>query len=199
MLRKVTRRYFEIWGNEEAQNAFLKLILSILALLFIVQSIALSILTLRKPVLIAVGEKETRILTLPPPNDTLLEEELRRLVRQYVEAHYNWDDTTIEKAHENAARYVSDKYIKVFMAANADQVKTVREKNVSERVYLSGKIEIDRDHLVARVPMDRVFSVDGIRATSPLTLDVQFESGPRTTQNPEGVYITGEKVVPQSN
>jgi uncharacterized protein (UPF0305 family) len=199
MIRNVTRRYFEIWGNEEAQNAILKLILSVLGVLFVIQSLVLTVVVLRKPVLIAVGERASQILTLTPPSDVLLEAELKRLVRQYVEAHYNWDYTTIAKAHENAARYVSDKFVKAFTAANADQIRTVREKKVNERVYLSGDIQVDREHLIARVPMDRVFSVDGIRATSPLTLDVQFEYGPRTSLNPEGVYITGEKVITQSN
>ena len=199
MLRTITRRYFEIWGSEEAQNAFLKLLLIVLAAFFVVQSGALTALALRKPVLIAVGEKESRVLTLTPPGEALLQAELKRLVRQYVETKYNWDYTTIETAHQAATRYVSEKYIKAFIAANAGQVRAVHEKKVNERVYVSGEIQVDNGHLTARVPMDRVFSVDGIRATSPLTLEIKFEYGPRTPQNPEGVYITGEKALTQQS
>lgn len=197
MIRIIQRRYFEIWGNEEAQNVFLKGLLSVLGVLFLIQSIALTVLAVRKPVLVAVGPTETKVFNVTPPSDELLTVELKRLVRLYIETHYNWDFTTIEKAHAEAARFVSEKFVKAFMAANADQVKQAKEKKITERVYLSSEILVDVKSLTARIPMDRIFSVDGLRVTSPLTLDVTFEYGPRTSQNPEGIYITGEKVIPQ--
>jgi hypothetical protein len=196
MIRSIQRRYFEIWGNEEAQNVFLKGLLSVLAVLFLIQSITLTIMALRKPVLVAIGPAETKIFNVIPPGEELLSAELKRLVRLYVETHYNWDFTTIERAHAEAARFVSEKFVKAFMAANADQVKQAKEKKITERVYPSSEIQVDPKTLTARVTMDRIFSVDGIRATSPLSLDVTFEYGPRTTQNPEGIYIIGEKVIP---
>lgn len=195
MIRTIKRRYFEIWGNEEAQNIFLKGLLSGLAALFLVQSIALVILALRKPVLIAVGPAETRVFNVTPPGDELLASELKRLVQSYVETHYNWEFTTIEKAHAEAARFVSEKFVKAFITANREQVRMAKEKKISERVYLTSDVQVDLKALSARVPMDRIFTVDGLRATSPLTLDITFEYGPRTQSNPEGVYITGEKVI----
>lgn len=198
MIRSIRRRYFEVWGSEEAQNVFLKGILCGLATLFAIQSVGMVILVTRKPTLIAVGANETRVFDPAPPGPELLAQELRRLVRQYVETHYNWDDSTIERSHAEAARYVSPSFVKSFMAANAEQVKLAKEKRIAERVYVSGEILVDPKALAARVPMDRIFSVNGIRATSPLTLDLTFEYGPRTEQNPEGIYITGEKAVSAS-
>jgi uncharacterized protein (UPF0305 family) len=195
MIRSIQRRYFEVWGDEEAQNVFLKGLLSVLTGLFVIQSIVLTVLACRKPVLVAVGAGETRVFNVVPPGEELLISELKRLVRQYVETHYNWDFATIERAHAEAARFVSEKFVKAFMAANVAQVKQAKEKKISERVYPSAEVQVDSKALTARVALDRIFSVDGIRATSPLVLDITFEYGPRTQGNPEGIYITGEKVV----
>lgn len=198
MIRNIQRRYFEIWGNEEAQNAFLKGLLCVMAGLFLIQSIALAILACRKPILVAVSAKETQVFNTEPPAQELLKLELKRLVGQYVETHYNWDYATIERAHNDASKFVSDKFIKAFVAANAEQVRQAKEKKVTERVYVSSEPQIDAKNLVARISLDRVFLVSGIRATNPLILDVTFEYGLRTDSNPTGIYITGEKVVPQN-
>ena len=107
MIQKIQRSYFEIWANEEAQNSILKWLLLVLGILFLLQSVVLAVVCLRKPVLIAIGNDETRVFRVTPPSSELLTEELRRTVKAYVEAHYNWDSTSVEKAHEQAARYVS--------------------------------------------------------------------------------------------
>jgi hypothetical protein len=189
------RKYFEVWGNEEAQNVFLKGMLVIVSVLFVVQSIALTIVAFRKPVLVAVGASETRVFNVTPPGDELLSQELKRVLLKYTEAHYNWTSSNVEKAHAEAARYVSAKFVKAFNSANAGQIQTAREKKISQRVYPSSEILVDTKSLSARIQMDRIFSVEGISATRPITLDMTFEYGPRTSQNPEGIYITDEKLV----
>ena len=194
MIRNIKRTYFEIWGTEEAQNSFLKGLLLTLTVLFVVQATALTCLVLRKPVLIAVGENETKVFAVAPPSDELLRDELKRVVRDYVEAHYNWEPATIEKAHATASQYVEEKYVKNFQMANAEQVRFAKEKKVSQKIYVS-LISVDPKSLVARVTMDRILMVEGLRATSPFVLDVNFQYGPRTDKNPTGIYVTGEKVI----
>lgn len=198
MIRNITRRYFEVWGNEEAQNSFLKGLLITGAILFAIQSIVLAVLAFRKPTLIAVGQGETRIFTVAPLSEELLSNELKRLVKKYVETHYNWDSSSVEKAHSDAAKYVSEKFVNAFNRANAEQVRFAKEKRISQKVFLTSEIQVDSKTLVARISMERIFNVDGLRATSPLVLDVSFEYGPRTANNPEGIYITAEKVIPNS-
>ena len=94
-------------------------------------------------------------------------------------------------------RYVSPKFVKAFSSANAGQIQTAREKKIKQRVYPSSEILIDAKTLSARIQMDRIFSIKGISATRPITLDMTFEYGSRTSQNPEGIYITDEKLVPE--
>ena len=194
MIRDVSRKYFEVWGNEEAQNTMLKGLLIILSALFAVQSVVLGIVAMRKPVLVAVGQGETRVFTMTPPSEQLLSDELKRLVRRYAQVHYTWDNTSVENAHIEASRYVSAQFIKAFNAANAEQVKIAKEKKLAQKVYVAD-VTVDSKVLSARVTMDRILMIEDLRAVSQLVLDITFEYGPRTTTNPEGVYVTGEKVV----
>jgi hypothetical protein len=194
MIRDLSRKYYEIWGNEEAQNTFLKGILVALSVLFILQSIALVIVSLRHPILITVGEKQTQIIAETPPSEDLLSEELKRQVTHYVDAHYTWDFTTVEKSHELASHYISAQFLKAFQQANLEQIKIAKEKKLSEKVYFASLV-VDPKQLSAQVTLDRILMIDGIRAVTPLNLSLTLEAGPRTETNPEGLYITGEKIM----
>ena len=194
MIRNIRRSYFEVWGNEEAQNRILKGLLLGLCVLYSIQTIALVFVYCRKPVLIAVGSDETKIFHIIPPTQELLAQELKRTVKSYVETHYNWDPSTVENAHAEAARYVSEKFVKSFVSANAEQVKIAKEKKLKEIVYISD-IRIDPQMLTARVYIDRILIIGALRATTPWMLDITFEYGPRTPTNPEGIYVSGEKQI----
>lgn len=194
MIRDISRRYFEVWGNEEAQNAFLKGVLVVLSMLFTIQSVVLCVVAFRKPVLFAVGKNETAVFTVTPPSDELLANELKRVVRQYAETHYTWDSSTVEKAHADASRYVAKDFIKAFNTANAEQVRLAKEKRLGQKVYVAG-VSVDTSSLSSRITMDRILTVEGLRAVSQLVLEVSFDYGPRTSKNPEGIYVTGEKVI----
>jgi hypothetical protein len=160
MIKKIRRTYFEIWGDEEAQNAILKGLLLGLGVLFIIQSVALVVISLRKPIFIALGNEETKIFQVTPPSKELLTQELKRTVKAYVETHYNWDSSTVEQAHEKAATYVSEKFVKAFVSANAEQVKIAKDKKLKEVVYVSDPIQVDLSILTAHVKLDRILIID---------------------------------------
>lgn len=197
MIRDVRRKYFEVWGNEEAQNSFLKGVLLVLASLFVVQSCALWILAIRKPILIALGTSESRVLTLSQPSADILKTELDRVIRRYADVHYTWDSTTVEKAHAEAAHYVGADFIKGFQAANVEQVKIAKEKKLSQRVFITDLV-VDANTSTAKLTMDRILMIEGLRAATNIVLEIKFEYGPRTVDNPEGVYITSEKLISSS-
>lgn len=197
MIRDARRKYFEIWGNEEAQNAFLKGVILILGSLVVIQSCALSFLAIRKPILIALGQSESRVLTLSQPSADILKSELDRVIRRYAEVHYTWDSTTVEKAHAEAAHYVGTEFVKGFQAANADQVRIAKEKKLSQRVFITDLV-VDANISTAKLTMDRILMIEGLRAATNIVLEIKFEYGPRTVDNPEGVYITSEKLVSSS-
>jgi hypothetical protein len=194
-MNNLKRKYFEIWADEEAQNLILKWLLILSMVTILGESTCLCFLSLRHPDLIALGEKETKFLTLTPPKPELLRSELERTVSNYALTHYNWDWNSVEKAHKEASKYVSEKFQKAFIASNVEQMKLAKEKKVVQKVYLAQTPDIDTDKLTAKITLDRIFSIEGIKATSPLTLEISFEYGPRTSENPEGIYVIGEKLL----
>ena len=194
MIRNIKRTWFEVWGTEEAQNRFLKAILVFFVTLCCTQSTALVVLALRKPSIIAVSASESRILTITPPKPELLESEVLRAVTGYIHAHYNWEWAKIDESFNKAAKYVSPEFSKKFLDANQEQIRVAREKKVSQRFYLvDTKSDIKAKSV--KVTGDRILLVEGLRASNPLSVEVQFDYGARTEENPEGIYVTGEKLV----
>lgn len=194
MIRDIRRKYFEVWGEEQSQNLFLKYILLVLGSLFAVQSIILLILALKAPVLVGIGEQKSAVLQIVAPSEKLLEIELDRLLRKYAQVHYNWDSSNIETSFNEAAKYVSTPFRKAFTTANAEQIRLAKEKRLTQKVYIDNT-QVDAKSMTARITMDRILLIDGLRATNPIVLEVTYESGPRTETNPEGIYITGEKLI----
>ena len=47
----------------------------------------------------------------------------------------------------------------------------------------------------AQVRADRILIVSGVRAAQGLDLEIGFTLGDRTANNPEGIYITSEKLM----
>ena len=49
--------------------------------------------------------------------------------------------------------------------------------------------------MTAQLSGDRILVVDGLRATNPMALEIGFRLNSRTTSNPEGIYVTSEKLI----
>jgi len=197
MIRNVTRPWFEVWGTEEAQNRFLKGILVFFVVLSAIQTVALCSLALRKPILIAVTQTQSHALAVEPPGATLLESEAKRTVTKFITAHHSWEGAKIEEQLKTASKYVAPQFAPKFLQANAAQMKIAREKNLSQKFFVS-EVTVDLGAKVAHVTGERILLIDGLRAANPMQLDVRFDYGARTEENPEGIYITAEDLVPQS-
>ena len=189
------RKYFELWGDEESQNVVLKWFVIGLSLLAAVLAISLARVGLRPPTLIAIGEQDTKVLRVKEPGESVLKAELERTIREYTTTHYTWSPTSIEAAHKKASSYVAENFRPSFMKSNEEQVRFVKEKKVSQRVYISEPPQIDSKKLTARVRLDRIYQIEGLTGSVPIILDLTFSYGDRTEENPEGIYITDEKLV----
>lgn len=198
MIRNIKRTWFEIWGAEEAQNRLLKALLLFLLTLCLTQTVTLTILALRTPPLIAVSSTESRVLSIIPPKPELFEAEVKRAASAYILAHYNWEWNKIDDAFKSASRFVHPDFTKKFLAANEAQIKISKEKKVSERFYLSETFHDPKTKTI-QVSGDRILIVEGLRAANPMQIAVEYDFGPRTENNPEGVYITGERLVSLAN
>ncbi|MBI4925854.1 MAG: hypothetical protein HY843_08020, partial [Bdellovibrio sp.] len=192
MIRKIERPYFEVWGNAESQNLILKWLLLIFCSVILIESISLVILGLRKPVLIAIGEENTAVFKVKSTTQETLEREAKRTLSGYIQNHYTWDSKNIDEHFAIAAHYVFEKQIQNFKLANAEQIRSAKERKLSQRVHVS-ELLIDMQVKAARVTMDRILDVEGIRAVTPLILDLSFDFGQRTKDNPEGIYVISER------
>ncbi len=197
MIKNIQRTWFEVWGDESAQNQILKGLTALLVVLVAIQSIALVILSLRKPILIAVSSSETKVLAAQLPNAELLEQEVRRVVTSYIKARHNWEWSQIESHLKDAAKYVDSDFEKAFRKATSEQIKIAKDKRISQ-VFYPSEISLNLDSKTAKVTGDRILNIDGLRAANPLTLEIGFRLNSRSVTNAEGVYVTSEKLLTNS-
>ncbi len=195
MIRKIERKWFEVWGNEIAQNEFLKGLLAFLIALTAVQSVAILILGLRGPKVVAVTPTQSVYLKVEPPSDELFSSEVVRVVKDYIQKHHNWDYQQIEKTQNEAAKLVGNDFQKAFLKANSEQIRIAKEKKLTQRFYLASEPIADFKSKTVKISGDRIIVVEGLRAANPIKLEISYEAGPRTETNPSGIYITAEKLL----
>ena len=66
------------------------------------------------------------------------------------------------------------------------------EKQVSQRIYVSS-IKVNLENSSAIITGDRITAIQGMKAAGDLKLQLNFENGARTIDNPWGIYITKER------
>ena len=194
MIRNIERTWFEVWGTETAQNKVLKGLLTLFIITSVIQAVCIVILALKPPVLIAATGAETRILVPSVAPEEVLLAEIRRSVTTYTKAHHSWDWQGIEGSFKEASRFVHADFQKAFARATAEQLKIAKEKRITQVFHISD-LQIDTKAQTARVSGDRILVVDGLRATNHMTLDISYITSGRSIDNPEGLYITAERLV----
>lgn len=194
MILKARQKWFEVWGNEVAQNEILKYLLLIFCVANLVLTISLTVLALRSPPIFAVSSIDTGMLRADPPPKEYFEREAKRVITAYLEMRHNWDSGTIQTSIGAASRFVDSSFRKAFLQANASQIKIATEKRISQRFYVR-QVNVDLQKDVASVSGDRILTVDGFKAVSSLSFNLKIRLGERTEQNPEGVYVTSEQLV----
>ena len=125
--------------------------------------------------------------TLPKPQD-----EVEAAVKRYVSLRYWWEPKTVQPQLKLAQNFIGKDATKAYEAAIAPIVKFSTEKEVSQRVYPLKPV-VDFEHKAVYVTGDRVTEIQGLKAAGSLKLTLFFDQGPRTPENPWGVYITKEK------
>ncbi len=176
-------------GELSHSNQFLKMF-SLVALL-------LSILTLS--LLIVLVSKAPLVLTLASTGEKLEKVELPKAevqikegVRAYLEKRYQWQPENVKQKLLAAQAFVLPTSMKAYQGAVANVAKFSTEKLVTQRLYAE-KIEVSLEKRSVFITGDRVTSIQGMKAVGNLRLELSFESGPRSRENPWGIYITKER------
>lgn len=194
MIQRSKQVWFEVWGNEVAQNRFLKYFVVVLSTLSMVFAIALTIVALRPPQVFAVSSIESGELRTAPLPKEYLEAEAKRVVTEYLQKRHSWEPRTVQTSIGKASRFVDESFRKAFLQANDSQIRIAVEKKIAQKFYVSA-INVDLEKGAASVTGDRLLTVDGFRAVNTLSFELKLRFGERTGANPEGVYITAEQLV----
>jgi hypothetical protein len=107
------------------------------------------------------------------------ESEIKRAINAYLELRYKWEPKTVES-------------LKAYRTQIANVARFSKEKLVTQKIYPSD-LSVDLDGHKVRVVGDRITSVQGLKASGDLILELEYQGGDRTKNNPWGVYITKEK------
>ena len=143
----------------------------------------------KPPVVLPLAPDGSVYQIVGPPKP---ENEIMTAVREYIERRYKWEPQTVVKKLAQSEVFVLPQSRKAFEMATANVVKFSVEKAVSQRVY-PDKIMVSLEKKTVAISGDRFTAIQGLRAAGELKLELTFESGPRTAQNPWGVYITKER------
>ena len=193
MIRKIQRRWFEVWGDEEAQNRILKYLLLLFTAICTAQLIVIAALAFKKPLIVSVTDDLTRSIETHDPAANALLRELIRAITNYLKTRHNWEPATIEARAKSAAQYVSPDFRAKYLISTQEQIRLAHEKQVSQRLYPE-EPQIDMKTKTAVVHAERILIVNGIQAAQALNFEIGFSLTERTESNPEGVFITSEKL-----
>ena len=176
-------------GDLMHSNQFLKVFsLSSLLLVFMVLG-ALMVMATKDPLVITLGPdgKALERVAIPKPED-----QVQEAVKRYLEKRYRWEPESVTTKLKESEAFIQPTSVKAFQAAMMNIVKFSKEKIVSQTVYPS-KIDVDMNKKTALIFGDRITTIQGLKAAGNLKLELTFENGQRTQENPWGLYIAKER------
>ncbi|HPI39831.1 MAG TPA: hypothetical protein PLJ21_03455 [Pseudobdellovibrionaceae bacterium] len=183
---KLPRQIADLMHSNQFLKAFsvAALTISILAL------IALIIYAVKPPVILTLsntGQELSNSNVLPKA-----EREIEEAIRKYLEFRYRWTPLNVQKNLAQSSVFIHPNSQKAFQNALANVIRFSTEKQVSQRIY-PDEIKVNLLTKIVHVTGDRITSIQGMMAAGSLKLELSFESGDRTQENPWGLYITKEK------
>jgi hypothetical protein len=171
-------------------NQFLK-IFAVAALgLAIFALITLMTLGFKPPIVISLSESAVEMSqkdSLPKPED-----QIQQAAKRYVSLRYKWEPANVVKNLELADVFIHPTSKKAYLAAVSNVVRFSSEKQVSQRAY-ANLVAVNLQSKTVTVTGDRITSIQGMMAAGPLKVELTFENGDRTKENPWGVYFVKEK------
>lgn len=160
---------------------------------------ALGVLAIALVLILVLVSKAPIVLTLTPTAGKMQatelpkpEEEIKAAINEYLEKRYQWEPETVRRKLTESEAFVLPGSRRAFQGAVANVAKFSVEKLVSQKVYPE-KIEVNLERKTVLITGDRVTAIQGLKAAGNLKLELSFESGLRTRENPWGIYIIKEK------
>jgi hypothetical protein len=170
-------------------NQFLK-VFSIFSVGVSALSLAVNVITVtRLPLVLTIGRNAELLTKLPMP---MPEYEIKAAVSHYVELRYKWEPNTVNARLRAAEAFISGPALPAYQKAAVNIARFSIEKQVMQRVFMNN-LNVDLSKRTVDVSGDRITAIQTLKAAGDLKLELSFESGPRTVQNPWGVYVSKER------
>lgn len=181
--------YPKMIGQLLHSNQFLKMFsISALVLVLMVLGVILVMAT-KEPMVITLGPDGKAIERVALPK---AEDQIQEGIKRYLEKRYQWEPQNVVKKLKESEEFITTSSMKAFRNAVFNVAKFSTEKIVSQKVY-PNEIKVNLANGTAYITGDRVTSIQGLKAAGNLKLELTFESGPRTMNNPWGLYISKER------
>jgi hypothetical protein len=158
----------------------------IVAALSMIAAIALSV---KAPTVMAFSQSAEILEKHELPK---AEDEIKLAITRYINFRYKWDAKSVSENIKKAESFIESKSLTAFQNNMASVVKFSLDRDVLQRIYPTD-MKVDLKSQIVFITGDRVTSIQGLKAAGNLNLALEFESGPRTQNNPWGIYITKEK------
>lgn len=169
-------------------NQFLKMFSFYALVLVLVTTIAFTVVATREPLIITL---DTQGKVLEQTKSAKPEDQIAEAIKKYLNYRYKWEPKNVVMKLKSSEAFILPGTLKVFHNDLARVARFSTEKIVSQTIYPE-IVEIDIDKKSALVKGERITSIQGLKAAGELNLELLFESGPRTKENPWGIYITKE-------
>ncbi len=170
-------------------NQFLKMFSFYALTLTLVTLIALFFVAYKAPQVITLNTEGKALVSGEKPKAQTLVSEA---IKDYIRLRYNWSPASVDSSLKSSESFIMPTTLKAFQEALSKVTRFSKEKGVSQTVYVD-KIIVDINKKVAQITGNRITSIQGMKAAGDLKLEISFESGAHTKENPWGVYIVKER------
>ena len=169
-------------------NQFLKMFSFYALSLALITLFGLIFLINKGPEVTTLSTSGALVTEAEPNLKAFVEEALRK----YVEKRYKWNpDTVIERLKESES-FILPNTQKAFEEAVSKVARFSKEKLASQKIFVDD-IDINLKLKTALITGTRITSIQNLPAAGDLKLELSFDSGPHTQDNPWGIYVTKEK------
>jgi hypothetical protein len=121
-----------------------------------------------------------------------LETTAKQGIRHYLQSRFNWTPENVKEAIKKSSFFIDPSSKQSFSGALKNVEKFSVEKRVSQRIYPT-EIAINWDKNSAYIKGDRISEIQGMKAAGELKLELLFDFGMATKENPWGIYIVQER------
>ena len=143
----------------------------------------------KKPIVIPLGEsgEYLNVGAMPKP-----ESEVRRAINAYLDLRYKWEPKNVDAQLKSAESFIAPQSLKAYRTQIVNVARFSKEKLVTQKIY-PNDIAVDLETHKVRITGDRLTSIQGLKAAGDLTLELEYQGGDRSKENPWGIFITKEK------